>query len=200
MDVILVLLQTTSVLLALPTVHGCSCAPQLDTATERANDIINTESINLVVIASFVNETTYFDIDENRNEGPPVLERQNTTFIVSEIIYNRYPNSSLNSLEVHESNCTKIMHKSTITECCICGRYLSPQDIGNDYLITINRYGDSLSICDHSCRIEGDVGNLCNETANELRRRRSKDESSASAYSVHFSLLFFFFMIWENSI
>jgi len=93
------------------------------------------------------------------------------------------------------------VHKSTITECCICGRYLSSQDIGNDYLIKINRYGDSLSICDHSCRLGGDGGNMCNETANELRRMSSsKDESSASAYSVHFSLLFFFFVIWTNSI
>ena len=206
MDVILVLLQTTAVLLlALPTIYGCSCAPQLDTATERANDIIYTESINLVVIASFVNETTYIDVDENRNEGPPALETQNTTFIVSEIVYNRYPNSSLqNSLEV-QSNGTKIVHKSTITECCICGRYLSSQDIGNDYLITINRYGDSLSICDHSCRLGGDVGNLCNETANELRRMNSKDESSAirSCYhsTVQVALMFFsFFVIWANSI
>ena len=188
---------------AVPTVHGCSCAPQQDTATERANDIINTKSINLVVIASFINETTYTDIDENRNDGPPELETQNTTFIVSEIIYNRYPNSSLqNSLEV-QSNGTKIVHKSTITECCVCGWYLSSEDIGNDYLITINRYGDSLSICDHSCRLGGDVGNLCNETANELRKI-SKDESSAirSYHStVHVVLSFFsFFVIWANSI
>jgi len=205
MDVILVLLQTAVVLLlVLPSVHGCSCAPQLDTATERANDIIYTESINLVVIASFINETTFIDIDENRNEGPPALETQNTTFIVSEIIYNRYPNSSLqNSLEVHQSNGTKIVHKSTITECCICGWYLSPQDTGNDYLITIIRNGDSLSICDHSCRLGGDGGNLCNETANELRRI-SKDESSAirSYHStVHVALSFFsFFVIWATSI
>lgn len=204
MDVILVLLQTTAVLLlALPTIHGCSCAPQLDTAIERANDIINTESINLVVIASFTNETTYIDVDENRNEGPPELETQNTSFMVSEILYNRYPNSSLqNSLEV-QSNGTKIVRKSTITECCICGRYLSPQDIGNDYLITINRYGDSLSICDHSCRLGDDGRNLCNETANELRRI-SKDESSATRYhseTVHVALsLFSFLMFWANSL
>ena len=198
------LLQTAVVVLltSLPTVHGCSCAPQQDTATERANDIINT--VKLVVIASFTNETTYIDVDENRNEGPPELEAQNTTFIVSEILYDRYPNSSLqNSLEVHESNGTKIVHKSTITECCVCGRYLSPQDVGNDYLITINRYGDSLSICDHSCRLRGDGGNLCNETANELRRI-SKDESSAirSYHSTfHVALSFFsFFVIWETSI
>ena len=203
MHMILDLLHTAVVeLLALPTVHGCSCAPQLDTATERANDIINTKSTNLVVIASFT-KTTYIDIDENRNEGPPALETQNTTFIVSEIVYNRYPNSSLqNSLEV-QSNGTKIVHKSTITECCVCGWYLSSQDIGNDYLITINRYGDSLSICDHSCRIGGDVGNLCNETANELRRI-SKDESSAirSHHSTfHVVLSFFsFFVIWATSI
>ena len=96
------------------------------------------------------------------------------------------------------------MHKSTITECCICGRYLSSQDIGNDYLIKINRYGDSLSICDHSCRLGGDGGNMCNETANELRRI-SKDESSAirSCYhsTVQVALLFFsFLVICANSI
>jgi len=52
MDVILVVLQTAVILLlvSLPTVHGCSCAPQLNTATQRANDIINTKSINLIVM------------------------------------------------------------------------------------------------------------------------------------------------------
>ena len=63
-------------LMLVPSVHGCSCLVP-DTAVERANDVRNSRT-KLAVIARFTNETTYIDIDENREHGPQEMETQNT--------------------------------------------------------------------------------------------------------------------------
>ena len=76
-----------------------------------------------------------------------------------------------------------VVHKSTVTECCVCGWQLPAQDIGNDYLLTIHKYGDGLGTCGYSCRI--DNAGLCNETATEL----SMMNVSAATYPIQFILL-----------
>lgn len=56
-----------------------------DTGAERADTIKNNEWTNLIVIATFTDETTFTD----------GLDYQNTTFTVNEIVYQRNPDSPL---------------------------------------------------------------------------------------------------------
>lgn len=63
-----------------------------------------------------------------------------------------------------------LVHKTTMTS--VCGRELSVEDIGSDYLLEISEYGDSFSTCSTSCRYSdsrSDVPELCRDTAAELR-------------------------------
>ena len=202
-------------IMLLPSVHGCMCSPPPDTAAERATNIMTWT--NLAVIARFTNETHTLmthdygpsDLSPSSSPSPePELEMrktQVTRFIVKEILYNN-PNTPLeNSVEVQPDG-TMVVHKSTVTECCVCGRQLPAQDIGNDYLLTIHKYGDRLSTCGYSCRIDN-VG-LCNETATELSMRNPANTSNeplemngsaASSYSVHFALSFFLVQLFAHS-
>ena len=161
-----IFLASTIAILLVPSIHGCSCSPPPNTAAERANDIINYS--NLVVLARFTKKTTYIDVDENREHGPPELKTQNTTFIVKEILFNRDPNSPLQNIVEVQPDGTMLVHKSTVTDGPCPPRSMSAQDIGKDYLLTIHKYGDGLglSACGNSCHIGG---GLCHETANELR-------------------------------
>ena len=170
------------------------------------------------MIARFTNETTYIDIDENREHGPQEMETENTTFIVKEILYNSDPNTPLeNSVEV-QSDGTMVVHKSTVTECwglqpaCCCSSPWSAQDIGNDYLLTINEYGDSFGYCGdrfshcggNTCQCRMGERSLCMETATELRAPAQPSSQSSSTgwvnemmASDHFIFaLSFFFVLW----
>lgn len=143
-----------------------------NTGAERATYIKSRDWTKLVVIARFTNETTYASTDsESESEGGISrypLEHQNTTFTVEEVLFNRDPNLPLeNSVDIQPDG-TLVVHKSTVTTCCLCGRSMSAEDIGEDYLLEISTYGDSLSSCDITCRI-GDGSGLCDDTADELR-------------------------------
>lgn len=161
-------------LAAVPLVNGCSCMNPGDTGAERADTIKNNEWTNLVVIATFVDETRWTEDDH----GFPT-DYQNTTFTVKEIVYQRNPDSSLDNYVDVLPDGTMAVQKTTVTTCCLCGHELSVEDIGSDYLLEISEYGDSFSICSASCRYSdsrSDVPEwelsreeLCHDTAAELR-------------------------------
>jgi len=159
---------------AVSSVHGCSCMNPGDTGAERASTIKSNEYTNLVVIATFEDETSWTEDDH----GFPT-DYQNTTFTVQEIVYQRDSDSSLeNYLEVQDDG-TMLVHKTTVTTCCLCGQEMKADDIGSDYLLEISEYGDSFSTCSASCRYtdsrsdlpewELDREELCHDTADELR-------------------------------
>ena len=138
-----------------------------DTGAERATTIKNNEWTNLVVIATFTDETSWTEDDH----GFPT-DYQNTTFTVNEIVYQRNPDSPLENYVDVQQDGTMLVQKTTVTTCCLCGHELSVEDIGSDYLLEISEYGDSFSACSASCRYSdsrSDVPELCHDTAAELR-------------------------------
>ena len=131
-----------------------------DTGAERATTVKSNQWTNLVIIATLTDETTFTD----------GLDYQNTTFTVNEIVYQRNPDSPLENYVDVQQDGTMLVHKTTMT--CVCGRELSVEDIGSDYLLEISEYGDSFSACSASCRYSdsrSDVPELCHDTAAELR-------------------------------
>ena len=105
---------------AVPLVHGCSCMNPGDTGAERATTIKNNEWTNLVVIATFTDETSWTEDDH----GFPT-DYQNTTFTVSEIVYQRNPDSALENYIDIQQDGTMLVQKTTVTTCCLCGHELS---------------------------------------------------------------------------
>lgn len=133
---------------------------------------------DLIVIARFTNETTYIEEEVDYLIG---MERQNTTFTVKEILFHRDPSMGSKPLDevmdIQEDG-TMVVHKSTVVTCCLCGRSMSAQNIGQDYLLEISKYGDSFNDCDATCRIDGPSG-LCADTATELRQMSMMNELEA---------------------
>lgn len=155
-------------LLTAPVADGCSCRPTpVNTASEQAKYIVEeTDWIEIVAVATFVNETSYAD-DEMctglDNECTP-FEYQNTTFVVNEILYNRGPNDTL-TIDVDDTG-TMFYHAKTTTSCCACGLTLKNSTIGKDYLLPLSGRGGSLTFCSDLCLIEDEY---CNDLATALR-------------------------------
>ena len=165
---LLLLLATLSLL---PSVFGCSCMSPGDTGAERADYVRNSDWVDLVVVATFTNETSYSTDDEDDWGG---LDYQNTTFIVKEILYQRDTNIQLqnfSSIDVQPDG-TMVVTKSTVTTCCLCGRSLSADTIGSDYLLEIAQSSDTLSQCGVTCQMGEDLQyemGICDDTADALR-------------------------------
>ena len=164
---LLLLLATLSLL---PSVFGCSCMSPGDTGAERADYVRNSDWVDLVVVATFTNETSY-SIDDDDWGG---LDYQNTTFIVKEILYQRDTNIQLqnfSSIDVQPDG-AMVVTKSTVTTCCLCGRSLSADTIGSDYLLEIAQSSDTLSQCGVTCQMGEDLQyemGICDDTADALR-------------------------------
>ena len=164
---LLLLLATLSLL---PSVFGCSCMSPGDTGAERADYVRNSDWVDLVVVATFTNETSY-SIDDDDWGG---LDYQNTTFIVKEILYQRDTNIQLqnfSSIDVQPDG-AMVVTKSTVTTCCLCGRSLSADTIGSDYLLEIAQSSDTLSQCGVTCQMGEDLQyemGMCDDTADALR-------------------------------
>lgn len=164
---LLLLLATLSLL---PSVFGCSCMSPGDTGAERADYVRNSDWVDLVVVATFTNETSY-SIDDDDWGG---LDYQNTTFIVKEILYQRDTNIQLqnfSSIDVQPDG-TMVVTKSTVTTCCLCGRSLSADTFGSDYLLEIAQSSDTLSQCGVTCQMGEDLQyemGMCDDTADALR-------------------------------
>lgn len=159
-------------LLTAPVADGCSCMGNPgNTASEQAKYIVEeTDWIEIVAVAKFVNETSYEDemcagLD---NECKRLLEYQNTTFVVNEILYNRGPNDTLaiKSIIDVDDNGTMFYHAKTTTTCCLCGLRLKNTTIGKDYLLPLSGRGGSLTFCSDICLIEDES---CNDLATALR-------------------------------
>ena len=164
---LLLLLATLSLL---PSVFGCSCMSPGDTGAERADYVRNSDWVDLVVVATFTNETSYSTDDDDWGG----LDYQNTTFIVKEVLYQRDTDIQLqnfSSIDVQLDG-TMIVTKSTVTTCCLCGRSLSADTIGSDYLLEIAQFSDTLSQCGVTCQMGEDLQyemGLCDDTADALR-------------------------------
>jgi len=164
---LLLLLGTLSLL---PSAFGCSCMSPGDTGAERADYVRNSDWVDLVVVATFTNETSYSTEDDDWGG----LDYQNTTFIVKEILYQRDADIQLqnfSSINV-EPDGTMIVTKSTVTTCCLCGRSLSADTIGRDFLLEIAQSSDTLSQCGVSCQMGEDLQyeiGICDDTADALR-------------------------------
>jgi hypothetical protein len=159
-------------LLTAPVADGCSCMGNPgNTASEQAKYIVEeTDWIEIVAVATFVNETSYAD-DEMcvglDNECKPLFEYQNTTFVVNEIVYNR-GNDTLTIKNIFDvdDNGTMFYHAKTTTTCCLCGIRLKNTTIGKDYLLPLSGRGGSLTFCSDICLIEDES---CNDLATALR-------------------------------
>lgn len=159
----------TALLLPTPAVKGCSCAERGGTAADEADYIReNSDWYKMMAIARFVNETSYKIVEEG---GSPDLEPypftyQNTTFIVKEIVFNSDSSGTLLSSAIDiQPDGTMMYQTSTETTCCLCGRTLPAQNIGQDYLLPISISG-GLSTCEIICNVEDE---FCNGIAVELR-------------------------------
>lgn len=164
---LLLLLATLSLL---PSVFGCSCMSPGDTGAERADYVRNSDWVDLVVVATFTNEISYSTDDDDWGG----LDYQNTTFIVKEILYQRDTNIQLqnfSSIDVQPDG-AMVVTKSTVTTCCLCGRSLSADTIGSDYLLEIAQSSDTLSQCGVTCQMGEDLQyemGICDDTADALR-------------------------------
>jgi len=179
----IVLLTMALFLFTMPLVNGCDCHYIGGTGAERANYIKNSDFINLVVIARFINETSWAVDEDEPIDG----QYQNTTFAVKEILYNRNPDSPLQNYAEIQTDGTMLVHKKTRMTCFVGP--LPAQDIGLDYLLEIRKLGDSFSSCGcgSTCRYsesasdilrwELDKQELCFDTATELRSLPSSQPS-----------------------
>ena len=201
----IVLLTMALFLFTMHLVNGCSCHSIGGTGAERANYIKNSDFINLVVIARFINETSWAVDEDKCIDG-----YQNTTFAVKEVLHNRDPDSPLQNYAEIQTDGTMLVHKKTAMTCFVGP--LPAQDIGLDYLLEIRKLGDSFSSCGcgSTCRYsksasdisrwELDKQELCFDTATELRSSTADVVSSTSGKWPRMGLLSTVLVAWALTI